>query len=147
MAYTPEVTAQHSCALRRMAWALDVPMTKAMQMVFDHMTSAMDKKIVCKSCRDSQNCHRCAFAHPRKTTNPIDKLTTTPYVFITITSGIIDKVVFIKNQTLALNRLYLYARDMDWEKCDAAVYGPQGMIANAKMLIEESEPTPHAASS
>jgi hypothetical protein len=30
MAYTPELSLKHSCALRRLAWALDIPMTKVM---------------------------------------------------------------------------------------------------------------------
>lgn len=144
MAYTPELSTKHSCALRRMAWALNMPMTKAMQMVFDATIPTLDKNAICNACKDKKNCLRCIFAHPPKTTNPMDKLTTTPYVFITISSGIIEKVVFIRNQTLALNRLHIYARQMDWEKCDAAVYGPRGLLANAKMVIEEPHPTPQA---
>ncbi len=30
MAYTPELSMKSSCTLRRLAWALDMPMTKAM---------------------------------------------------------------------------------------------------------------------
>jgi len=37
MAYTPELTAQHSATLRRIAWALQMPMTKAIGEVFDYL--------------------------------------------------------------------------------------------------------------
>jgi len=42
MAYTPELSYQDSCTLRRIAWALETPMTKAMGQIFDHLVGTLD---------------------------------------------------------------------------------------------------------
>jgi len=61
MAYTPELSYQSSSTLRRIAWALDIPMTKAIEMVFDHMPVILDKEKICQQCRDKTRCDECAF--------------------------------------------------------------------------------------
>ena len=61
MAYTPELSYQHSCTLRRIAWALGMPMTKALQEVLDYVGKAVDRKKVCDACRDKTRCLGCAF--------------------------------------------------------------------------------------
>ncbi len=61
MAYTPELSQESSCTLRRIAWALGVPMTKAIEMVFDHITKIVDSKKVCAMCRDRSRCDECVF--------------------------------------------------------------------------------------
>ena len=61
MAYTPELSQKSSCTLRRVAWALGVPMTKAMERVFDHLPEIVDKGKVCEGCRDKTRCTECAF--------------------------------------------------------------------------------------
>jgi hypothetical protein len=44
VAYTPELSYQSSCTLRRIAWALGIPMTKAIERVFDHIPIILDKE-------------------------------------------------------------------------------------------------------
>jgi recombinational DNA repair protein RecR len=61
MAYTPEMTMKSSRALRRIAWALDMPMTKAMEKVFEYLSEILDNKKVCKACRDKSKCSDCQF--------------------------------------------------------------------------------------
>lgn len=61
MAYTPELTYQDSCTLRRIAWALKMPMTKAMKKVFEYLPNILDRKLVCDGCRDKTKCQVCAF--------------------------------------------------------------------------------------
>ena len=56
MAYTPQLSYQSSCTLRRIAWALGIPMTKAIERVFDHMPLILDKEKVCRGCRDKTIC-------------------------------------------------------------------------------------------
>ena len=48
MAYTPELSGKSSCTLRRIAWALGLPMTKAIEEVFDYLPSVLDSKKVCE---------------------------------------------------------------------------------------------------
>jgi hypothetical protein len=62
MAYTPELSRRSSCTLRRIAWALQVPMTKAIEMVFDYIPVILDKKKVCDGCRDKSRCAECEFS-------------------------------------------------------------------------------------
>ena len=63
MAYTPELSQRSSYTLRRIAWALKVPMTKAIDMVFDYMPVVLDKNKVCEGCRDKSRCNECEFNH------------------------------------------------------------------------------------
>ncbi len=61
MAYTPELSQKHSAALRRISWALRLPMTKTMERVFDHVSQVVDKNKVCVACRDKTLCGTCVF--------------------------------------------------------------------------------------
>jgi len=61
MAYTPELSQKHSCTLRRIAWALGIPMTKAIEVVLDYVVNAVDSNKVCESCKDKTRCRDCAF--------------------------------------------------------------------------------------
>lgn len=61
MAYTPELSDKSSCTLRRIAWALGVPMTEAIERVFEHIPAMLDKTKVCQGCQDKTRCRECAF--------------------------------------------------------------------------------------
>jgi hypothetical protein len=61
MAYTPELSDESSCTLRRLAWAMNMPMSKAIEEVFDYIPKIVDKKKVCEGCRDKTKCQECAF--------------------------------------------------------------------------------------
>ena len=61
MAYTPELSEKNSCTLRRIAWALGMPMTKTMEAVFEHVVKIVDRRKVCDSCRDPSRCGGCEF--------------------------------------------------------------------------------------
>ncbi len=61
MAYTPELTSQHSATLRRIAWALQMPMTKAIGEVFDYLGDTLDPIKVCSACRDQSRSATCPF--------------------------------------------------------------------------------------
>ena len=61
MAYTPELSYRHSCTLRRIAWALHMPMTRAIEVVFDRAVELFDSQWICESCRDKTRCSQCSF--------------------------------------------------------------------------------------
>ena len=63
MAYTPELSQKSSCILRRIAWALNIPMTKAIERVFDHIAEIVDRDKVCENCRDRTKCDECSFSN------------------------------------------------------------------------------------
>jgi hypothetical protein len=69
MAYTPELSLRSSCTLRRISWALSVPMTKGIEIVFDYLPLILDRERVCDGCRDQSKCSECSFS-PRPDTNP-----------------------------------------------------------------------------
>jgi hypothetical protein len=62
MAYTPELTYEESCTLRRLAWGMGMPMTKAIGEVIGHVAGMVDKKKICKACRDKTKCGECKFS-------------------------------------------------------------------------------------
>jgi hypothetical protein len=64
MAYTPELSHKHSCTLRRISWALQMPMTKAIEKVFDYIADLLDPKKVCEFCKDKTLCAGCVFNRP-----------------------------------------------------------------------------------
>ena len=66
MAYTPELSQTSSCTLRRIAWALDIPMTVAIEKVFEYMPRVLDKRKVCGSCLDRTMCDECPFSQKTK---------------------------------------------------------------------------------
>jgi hypothetical protein len=61
MAYTPELSMKSSSTLRRIAWTLDMPMTKAIEKVFEYLPKILVRKKVCQGCRDRRKCSGCAF--------------------------------------------------------------------------------------
>jgi hypothetical protein len=61
MAYTPELSMKSSSTLRRITWALDMPMTKAMEKVFEYLPEILDREKVCQACRDKYKCSDCGF--------------------------------------------------------------------------------------
>ena len=64
MAYTPELSFRSSCTLRRVSWALGVPMTQGIEFVFDYLPQVLDRERVYRRCRDRTKCPQCAF-HPQ----------------------------------------------------------------------------------
>jgi hypothetical protein len=69
MAYSPNLSNQSSCTLRRLAWALQKPMTKALEEVIVFLPQIIDIEIVCKSCMDKSKCNQCGFHSNHTNTN------------------------------------------------------------------------------
>ncbi|MCM2285796.1 MAG: hypothetical protein NDI81_13500 [Desulfobacula sp.] len=61
MAYTPELSRHHSATLRRIAWASGMPMTKALEDVFEYLGRTLDPGKICSACRDKTKCQSCPF--------------------------------------------------------------------------------------
>jgi len=61
------------------------------------------------------------------------------YVLVTITKGIIDQVIFFDDPETALHALANYVKRMNLEHDDAAVYSPDGFVANAKHFLDEND--------
>ena len=68
------------------------------------------------------------------------------YVLITLSGGIIDQVTFYDDPYIAVGNLAKYVLDMNPEKNDAVVYGPDGIVANAKIFVDEDSQFIHGTS-
>jgi len=61
MAYTPELSLKSSQTLRRIAWALEKPMTETIDIVMENITMFIDPQKVCFKCKDDSLCSGCIF--------------------------------------------------------------------------------------
>ncbi len=61
MAYTPELSYEASCTLRRIAWSLNKPMTKTIEWIFIDLVKFIPAGAICESCKDQTKCAACPF--------------------------------------------------------------------------------------
>jgi len=61
MAYSPYLPGKYSSTLRRIAWALNEPMTRTIQIVIDEYSKSVEQEQICKLCRDKTKCSHCVF--------------------------------------------------------------------------------------
>ena len=67
MAYTPELSQKGSATLRRLAWYLQKPMTKSLEMLIELTAVKMTEMRpgeVCSKCQDDSICRECPFRTP-----------------------------------------------------------------------------------
>ena len=61
------------------------------------------------------------------------------YVLATTSGGIINQMIYFDDGPKAIYALAKFVKTMDLEEDDAAVYDPDGMIANAKAFLDEND--------
>ncbi len=61
MAYTPELSYEASCTLRRISWSLNKPMTKTMEWIFTDLIKFIPSQAICEACKDKSKCSACSF--------------------------------------------------------------------------------------
>ena len=61
------------------------------------------------------------------------------YVLITVHRGLIDNVRFFRKPEEAVCALKASVENMNLEDDDAALYGPEGLIANVKMILDNPD--------
>jgi hypothetical protein len=59
--YTPQFSEMASITIRRLAWFLGVPMTKAILLFIKEIALLFPSSEVCASCQDKSKCKLCAF--------------------------------------------------------------------------------------
>ena len=59
------------------------------------------------------------------------------YALVTVCKGLIDEVTFYDDQIMAIHDLSEYVKKMNPDHQDAAVFGPAGMVVNAKAFLDE----------
>jgi len=66
MAYSPGLDKRSSGILRRFAWGMGKPMTKTTVELLDYLPHIVDKKLICKKCKDKSFCEQCVFYGRKK---------------------------------------------------------------------------------
>ena len=61
------------------------------------------------------------------------------HVLVTVSGGIIDRVTFFDCRPKALRALASFVKEMNPEEDDAAVFEPEGLVANAKNFLDETD--------
>lgn len=61
MAYTPELDLPTVRILRRIAWAMNEPMTVALPSIIQWVATRLDRQKICSSCRAPADCKECPF--------------------------------------------------------------------------------------
>ena len=61
------------------------------------------------------------------------------YVLVSVHRGLIDDVQFFRKPDEAFRALRACAAGMNLEDDDAALYGPEGLIANVKMILDNAD--------
>jgi hypothetical protein len=59
--YTPQFSDQASVTIRRLAWALDLPMTKTIDVLISEISLIFSEADICSKCRDKTKCKMCGF--------------------------------------------------------------------------------------
>jgi len=60
--YTPRFSAGTSFIIRRLAWSLDKPMTKAVEQLVMALPAIKDPSKICLACQDRTDCKGCIFS-------------------------------------------------------------------------------------
>jgi len=60
--YSPQFSQLAAVSVRRLAWALEMPMPKAVDHMVRLLPSIVDPSKVCLSCKDPSRCASCAFS-------------------------------------------------------------------------------------
>jgi recombinational DNA repair protein RecR len=60
--YTPQFSNQATVTVRRLAWALELSMPKAVDQIINALPSVFSSGKVCLACKDQTKCKLCAFS-------------------------------------------------------------------------------------
>jgi len=59
--YTPQFSEMACVTVRRFAWALNLSMPKAVDIIISELSSAFSSSVVCPQCKDKTKCVVCGF--------------------------------------------------------------------------------------
>ena len=61
------------------------------------------------------------------------------HALVTVSGGIIEQVTFLDSELEAISALMDFVKGMNPQEEDAAVFGPKGLVANAKDFLGEND--------
>jgi hypothetical protein len=76
--YTPKFSDKASITIRRLAWALGLPMTKTVDIIINEISTVFLSSVVCPKCQDKSKCNFCGFNQQSQTAAEKPQTATTP---------------------------------------------------------------------
>jgi hypothetical protein len=64
--YTLRFSNQATVTVRRLAWALGLPMTKTVDIIINEISTVFLSSVVCPKCKDKTKCNLCGFHQQTK---------------------------------------------------------------------------------
>ena len=61
MVYTPQISEKAAATIKSFSWALNRPMTKALERAIELLPIIIHPVMVCQKCRDNSRCAVCGF--------------------------------------------------------------------------------------
>lgn len=74
LVYTPRLSKKNSETVRRISWGFKIPMTKVLANLIELGATFIDKRNICKECKDKNFCEDCIFKSKPRTKLPVKKL-------------------------------------------------------------------------
>jgi hypothetical protein len=62
--YTPQFSQMATVTVRRLAWAFDISMPKAVDLIITKLSSIFSPSVICQQCEDKTKCTLCGFKQP-----------------------------------------------------------------------------------
>ena len=59
--YSPQFSEMACVSVRRLAWALNVSMPKAIDIIIGELSSVFASSVICPQCKDKSKCAVCGF--------------------------------------------------------------------------------------
>ena len=59
--YSPQFSPTAAVTVRRLAWALNMSMPKAVDQIVSLLPSLFSPAVICPQCKDKTKCHCCSF--------------------------------------------------------------------------------------
>ena len=72
--YTPQFSDYTCITVRRLSWALGIPMTAAVERMAKLLPTLFDPSVVCLSCKDQTKCDKCGFRNIPETSEIVKLL-------------------------------------------------------------------------
>jgi hypothetical protein len=79
MAYTPEFSRKEAAVVRRIAWAMGLPMTRTLSAIIELAIRYSNQGLLCGSCKDRSFCCECPFLKEERNLMQCTKDETCPY--------------------------------------------------------------------
>lgn len=142
MAYTPTLSQPYSAMLRRIAWAINKPMTQTLMAILN--TLNLDAEKICENCRDMSQCGICILNGNNENTLLNNLLDPIKQVYTTEVKMKVNQVSVLVSKKLGKNYnswgvSHSVTAELEEEQYPDAI---RVLDSELKKLVADSLPTP-----